>query len=442
VCALARQADKALRWQQRCDADYDDLIAVKDACTCWLVKTGILPVPFRYTCESTGPYHKPLIRAWGGEPSIVNPLLANPSRRKTDVLDAKLLAQHAMCGMWPRSYLPNDELENLRMLIKSREASKRRRLRASNRIVNIMTAWGYPVQMFGPVRSPACRGMIEDIARGHPPEIKGLPRVALPPRIGRMIITEYNLLDMHDYEERAALQWAIEDAKRAMLPGGPGGLLGEHLIAMLTTVPGIGQVTALTWICTVCDPARFASEKAVAAFAGCDPSLKVSAGKVTSYTRRGGNQQLHDSLVCSAMGLVNRAREPFGQWGARLAKKPGRGQYRRAVGAVARRLCVSLYHVHRLGEPFSYAGYRLSPPDPGLSGPFEPGELSTRLLNYLAAAGISTREALVAAFNETLYKSRGFGPAKYKEVRDWMDSGQRNRGSISGAQSSEGREGS
>ena len=60
----------------------------------------------RYCIESTGTYHMPVLRAWKGVPSVVNPLLANPSRRKTDVLDSRLLAYHSITGMWPTSYLP------------------------------------------------------------------------------------------------------------------------------------------------------------------------------------------------------------------------------------------------------------------------------------------------------------------------------------------------
>ncbi len=26
----------------------------------------------RYTCENSGPYHKPLLKAWGGKPSVNN----------------------------------------------------------------------------------------------------------------------------------------------------------------------------------------------------------------------------------------------------------------------------------------------------------------------------------------------------------------------------------
>ena len=63
-----------------------------------------------YCIESTACYHLPVILCFDGQPMVVNPLLANPSRRKTDKLDARLLARHAIIGLWPRSYVvPMDD---------------------------------------------------------------------------------------------------------------------------------------------------------------------------------------------------------------------------------------------------------------------------------------------------------------------------------------------
>ena len=65
-----------------------------------------------------------------------------------------------------------------------------------------------------------------------------------------------------------------------------------------------GQVplNEVAWktLAEVCDPNRFVNSKQVAAFCGCDPSLKVSAGNVTSQVRRKGNARLHDALIGAA----------------------------------------------------------------------------------------------------------------------------------------------
>ena len=385
-------------------------MAAKARVVAWLGGFDIGAEPLKYTCESTGPYHMPLIKAWEGSPSIINPLLANPSRRKTDKLDARLLSYHAITGLWPESHLPGEAISVLKLIMRARKTAKRQRLRASNRILNIMTTLGYPVSIYGPPRTPQARAMIEDLARGGTPKIAGLPPTPVHPEVGKLIIRSYNDLDIEDYQERACLKAAEAHLKAVMLPFGgtpewtaPGGVV----IGTLCTVPGIGSITALTWITAVCDPRRFKGSKAIAAFAGCDPSLKVSAGKVTAHVRRGGNKELHEALVNAAMGLVNRASEPLGRWGARLAAKPGKGQWRKAVGAVARRLAIGLYYVHMTGQPFSYDKYNLDIdvkiPDMQLAD----SGLPARVIGNLARHGITTADELLKRYSTDLGKTKG-----------------------------------
>ena len=75
---------------------------------------------YDYNIESTGIYHWPVIRALRGVAHVVNPLLANPTRRKTDVLDAKLLARQALPGMWNASFVPSDAAVEVRTVLMRR----------------------------------------------------------------------------------------------------------------------------------------------------------------------------------------------------------------------------------------------------------------------------------------------------------------------------------
>lgn len=62
----------------------------------WLSQRGITPEPFKLHVRVDRSLPYAIGEGMGGRPSIVNPLLANPSRRKTDVLDAKLLSYQAI----------------------------------------------------------------------------------------------------------------------------------------------------------------------------------------------------------------------------------------------------------------------------------------------------------------------------------------------------------
>jgi transposase len=122
----------------------------------------------------------------------------------------------------------------------------------------------------------------------------------------------------------------------------------------LKQVPGVGTLTALTFVLTVGDPARFAHSRDVGAFLGLVPRRRQS-GDSDPHLRisKGGDRYLRRLLVQCAHVITGR----FGgdcalrQWaldharGSRTAKK-------RAVVAVARKLAVLLHRLWRREEVF------------------------------------------------------------------------------------------
>ena len=75
-----------------------------------------------------------------------------------------------------------------------------------------------------------------------------------------------------------------------------GTLPGDEMIRILSTAPQVGELTAIIWLARIITPRRFHNAKALSAYCGFDPSLKISAGKVTSTTMRNGNKALHKAL--------------------------------------------------------------------------------------------------------------------------------------------------
>ena len=88
----------------------------------------------RCCIESTGAYQMPVLCAWKAIPCVVNPLLANPTRRKTDVLDARMLAHHSITGIWKPSFIPTESAQALRVLWAARAEALRAATRANNRL--------------------------------------------------------------------------------------------------------------------------------------------------------------------------------------------------------------------------------------------------------------------------------------------------------------------
>jgi len=159
----------------------------------WITNTLDLPAgaPFWYCIESTGTYHFPVLLAFGGEPSVVNPLLAGPTRRKTDVLDARLLSHHSITGLWPASFIPSPEGRILRVLWAERGEAMRNATRATNRINNIILRWGHTFAAAVPVRSAQGLSMVEDLLAGKLPQHPGICPMGLPeavrPVVSRLV---------------------------------------------------------------------------------------------------------------------------------------------------------------------------------------------------------------------------------------------------------------
>lgn len=128
VCVLINKDNEVQRHEREFTTDWTDLKAAAEWIRVTIGEAYDRPGKFHFTIESTGTYHCPVLRAFDGWPRVVNPLLAGGSRRKTDVLDARLLAHHDITGMWPESFIPGDDVNQLRVLLRERRAWLRRRL--------------------------------------------------------------------------------------------------------------------------------------------------------------------------------------------------------------------------------------------------------------------------------------------------------------------------
>lgn len=376
---------------------------------------------FRYTIESTGTYHLPVLRAWHGTPSVINPQLAGATKRKTDVLDARLLATHSLCGLWPASFVVDDQGEQLRLLLNMRYEAGRNATRALNRINNQVLRFGHTLGAEHSMADATARAVIEDLCRGVVPVHENLCPEGLPEAVRPLFLQSYALYDQFselrlDYHKRT-----MDFVKRHEWPIAGTTMNGAKLLDVLTSVPGVGEVSALTWLSVVLDPNRFTDARQVAAFCGCDPSLKVSAGKVTSYAKRKGNARLHHVLKNVAAQLVRRRNEPLGQWGFGIQRRHAKGGWARAINAVSRRLAIFLWHVHRNGATFSFEQYTFFLVPDVQDVPVEAMNLDTRYTRLLKEAGMSTSKEVARAFNTSLPQREGIGAGCLSRVKEWLD---------------------
>ena len=122
----------------------------------------------------------------------------------------------------------------------------------------------------------------------------------------------------------------------------------------LTTVPGVGPITALTFISAIDDPARFRRSRSVGAYIGLTPKRYASGeidrtGRISKY----GDTMLRSYLFEAAGVLLTRVPKwsPIKAWGVRLAKRIG---FKKAKIAVARKLAIIMHRMWCDGTDFRW----------------------------------------------------------------------------------------
>ena len=150
-------------------------------------------------------------------------------------------------------------------------------------------------------------------------------------------------------EQIEALSARIAEADRAIEQAAK----NDVEAARLTTVHGVGALTALTFVRTLEDPGRFRNSRDVGAYLGLTPGQAQSGERDPQLgISKAGDVRLRRLLVQCAHYILG----PFGRdsalrrWGLELARRGGVAGRNRAVIAVARKLAVMLHRMWVRGE--------------------------------------------------------------------------------------------
>ena len=149
--------------------------------------------------------------------------------------------------------------------------------------------------------------------------------------------------------EAASLRSALD--ARAAVGARVDELLGRIPDAqVLLSMPGVGRVTAATFVSEVPDVSLFASAAKLAAYAGLAPRVRRSGRSLNSVTRpRAGNRRLKRVLVLSAARSVDLCEESRAYYDRKRSE--GRCHYSAAVALARRRINV-MYAMLRDGKRY------------------------------------------------------------------------------------------
>jgi transposase len=119
-------------------------------------------------------------------------------------------------------------------------------------------------------------------------------------------------------------------------------ILRETELLRLTRLCGINLITLYGLIAAIGDIKRFSNARKLTAYFGLNPSVEQSGNyEGTTQLKRHGRGAMRALLVQSAKKLLQ-VNNPLQKWGLALAMRRGRNK---AAVAVARKLCVAVWHV-------------------------------------------------------------------------------------------------
>ena len=257
-----------------------------------------------------------LLEDYGFDPHMVHPLRCKAiasARLKNDKVDAAILAQLLRADLLPEAWIAPANVRQLRALLRHRISLVRLGTQLRNRIHAVAADHGYdrPASYWtGPGRG-------------------WLAELDLPP-VSREIITDCLAVIDGLAPLTGRIDWELHQHAKA-----------DPRVKVLTTLPGVGQFTALVMLAEIGDIARFPSARKLASWAGLTPTVRGSDLKV-----RHGNISKQGSawlrwVMNQAAQTAKRSPE-FAATYSSIAKRRGKNI---ATIAISRKLLTRAWHL-------------------------------------------------------------------------------------------------
>lgn len=246
------------------------------------------------------------------------------ARNKTDANDADGLAHLAEAAFYKEVRVKGYDSMLVRTLVAARTQILKMQLQLANQVRGLMKTFGLIVPKSS---GRVFEGHIRELLATNP----GLERIILP------LLAVWRELRSKAVE----LSKQLADVARR-----------SEQCQLLTSIPGVGVVTACSFVAAVEDPDNFARSRSVGAWLGLT-TKRYQSGEVDYDGRisRRGDAYLRGLLYEAATVILTRAHadSELRSWGLRLREKIG---FKRAAIAVARKLSVIMHTMLKSGELF------------------------------------------------------------------------------------------
>jgi transposase len=176
------------------------------------------------------------------------------AKKKNDRLDARKIADAMRCDWFPESYMPDEKIRELRMALRYRNLLVREETRMKNKTAGLLMEAG---------------------AQYNKEKLHGKKYFgALMEKLEYVPETVKDLLMM----SHASAQY-FQISQRKLVNALKEHPLLKERVERLMSIPGVGEITALTWALEIADPHRFRTVKDAVSYCGLCSSDRESAGK-------------------------------------------------------------------------------------------------------------------------------------------------------------------
>ena len=357
VCRLTKDEDgKSVIEERQFSTFTKDLLALRD----WLQAAGVTHVAM----ESTGSYWRPIYNILEAhfELLLVNPRhVKNVPGRKTDVNDARWLAQLLQHGLLKPSFVPPEQQRVLQDLTRMRTSLVEEQNRLSNRIQKTLEDANIKLACIASdVLGVSGRQILSALLRGErdPMELAQLARGRMCSKRAELEVALQGHLKPHHALILTELLCQIDslDASIERLEAAIEERMApfQEAVVLLDGVPGIAETTAHVILSEIgTDMSRFPTAAHLCAWAGVAPGNHQSGGKQRSGKTRKGNHALRRALVEAARAGV-RKKDSYLQ--AQYHRLKSRCGANRALVAVAHSILRSIYFLLTRNEPYKDLG--------------------------------------------------------------------------------------
>jgi transposase len=277
------------------------------------------------------------------QPLAERVLLAHPkklriiaeSKRKTDKIDAHVLAEFLAMDMIPLAYRPTPRVRDHRVLVRQRQYLQRRITGVKNKLRHILAKYNADIP-----------GLFTEKGRQH---LKQFQLRSADRFVADLLVAE---LAQHEQQLKAADKELGRFAAEAPVAE-------REARELLDTMPCVGPVTVDVVLSELGDFRRFRSLADVSSYAGLAPGIRESDNKTKQLgITKAGSRWLRWAMIQLAWRMVVKTR----RWGFIYLKLKHRCSSKKAIVAVGRRLLGVMFAMLRDGRGYNMVSEMLAHP--------------------------------------------------------------------------------